>query len=164
MPIASSDIKYRLSGGASNTDPAAALGGAASSTDAGATIFDNVSSAEAQAGDIEYRCVYVRNTHATLTLQGARVFIQANTPNAATNVDIGLGTSAINGTEQTVANEGAAPTGVTFSAPSDFASGLVIGDLAPSASKAVWIRRTVTAGATSSADGFTLRVQGDTLP
>ena len=164
MPIISTDIKYRLSGGASNTDPAASLGGAKSSTDAASTIFDDVSSAEATAGDIEYRCVYVHNNHGSLTLQGAKVWIQTQTPSADTDVAIGLGSSAVNGTEQTVANEGTAPTGVTFSAPSSFAGGLTIGDIPAGEHKAVWVRRTVNAGAAAASDSFTLRVQGDTNP
>lgn len=164
MPIVSTDIKYRLSGGASNTDPAAALGGAKSSTDAASTIFGDVSSAEATAGDIEYRCVYVHNNHGTLTLQGAKVWIQTQTPSADTDVAIGLGSSAVNGTEQTVANEGTAPTSVTFSAPSSFAGGLTIGDIPAGQHKAVWVRRTVNAGAAAASDSFALRVQGDTTP
>lgn len=164
MPIVSTDIKFRLSGGASNTDPAAALGGDKSSTDAASTIFDDVSSAEATAGDIEYRCVYVHNNHGSLTLQGAKVWIQTQTPSADTDVAIGLGSSAVNGTEQTVANEGTAPTSVTFSAPSSFAGGLTIGDIPAGQHKAVWVRRTVNAGAAAASDSFALRVQGDTNP
>lgn len=164
MPIVSTDIKYRLSGGASNTDPAAALGGAKSSADAASTIFDDVSSAEATAGDIEYRCVYVHNNHGTLTLLGAKIWIQTQTPSADTDVAIGLGSSAVNGTEQTVANEGTAPTSVTFSAPSSFAGGLTIGDIPAGQHKAVWVRRTVNAGAAAASDSFALRVQGDTNP
>lgn len=165
MAIVSSDIKYKLSGGASNSDPAASLGGAVSANDtSGSTILDMVTSAEALAGDIEYRCFYVKNTHATLTLQGAKIWIQANTPSSDTTLDIGLGTSAVNGTEQTVANESTAPTGVTFSAAANEAGALSIGDLAPGATKAVWIRRTVNASAASANDGATLRVKGDTLP
>lgn len=164
MPIVSTDIKYRLSGGASNTDPAAALGGVKSSTDAASTIFDDVSSAEATAGDIEYRCIYVHNNHGSLTLQGAKVWIQTQTPSADTDVAIGLGSSAVNGTEQTVANESTAPTSVTFSAPSSFAGGLTIGDIPAGQHKAVWVRRTVNAGAAAASDSFALRVQGDTTP
>ena len=164
MPIVSTDIKYRLSGGASNTDPAAALGGAKSSTDAASTIFDDVSSAEATAGDIEYCCIYVHNNHGSLTLQGAKIWIQTQTPSADTDVAIGLGSSAVNGTEQTVANEGTAPTSVTFSAPSSFAGGLTIGDIPAGQHKAVWVRRTVNAGAAAASDSFALRVQGDTNP
>ncbi len=51
MPIIATDIIYRLSGGASNTDPALSIGGIKSSTAAGATLYDDVSSAEASAGD-----------------------------------------------------------------------------------------------------------------
>lgn len=164
MPIGSSDIQYRLSGGAANADPAASLGGAISSVAAGTNYFDDVPSAEAAAGDVEYRCIYVRNGHASLPLIGAKAFIASNTPSASTDAAIGLGSSAIGGTEQAVANENAAPASVAFSSPADFASGLVIGDLAPGATKAIWVRRTVTAGAGIAADGFTVRVQGDTGP
>lgn len=164
MPIVSTDIKYRLSGGAANSDPAASLGGAKSSVDAGSNIFDDVSSAEATAGDVEYRCAYVHNNHGTLSLIGAKVWIQTQTPSSDTDVAIGLGTSAINGTEQTVANEQTAPTGVTFSAPSSFAGGLSIGDIPAGQHKAVWVRRTINAAAAAYADSFTLRAQGDTNP
>lgn len=164
MPIISTDIKYRLSGGAANSDPSASLGGAKSSVDAGSNYFDDVSSAEASAGDVEYRCVYVHNNHGSLTLQGAKIWIQTQTPSASTDVAIGLGTSAINATEQTVGNESTAPSGVSFSAPSSFAGGLTIGDIPNGQHKAVWIRRTVNAGAASASDSFTLRTQGDTNP
>ena len=164
MPIVATDIKYSLSGGGSNPSPAASLGGARSSTEADAGIFDNVSSAEAVAGDIEYRCIYVLNNHGSLTLQGAKIWVQSNTPSSDTTIDIGLGTSAINGTEQTVADEQTAPTGVTFSAPANEGAGLSIGDLGSGQHKAIWIRRTVTAGASAASDGFTLRVKGDTNP
>ena len=163
MAIVSTDIQYRLSGGASNAVTASSLGGVKSSV-AASNYFDDVSSAEASAGDTEYRCVYVHNNHGTLSLIGAKVFIQTNTPSSDTDVAIGLGSSAINGTEQTVADESTAPTGVSFSAPTTFAGGLAIGDLAAGAHKAVWVRRTVNAGAAAYADSFTLRVQGDTNP
>ena len=164
MPITSTDIHYRLSGGASNTDPALSIGGVKSSTAAGATVFDDVASAEASAGDIEYRLVYIHNAHATLTLLGAKVWIQTNTPSANTDVAIGLGVGGLNATETAVANENTAPGSVTFSQPASFAAGLTLGDLAPGQHYGVWVRRTVTAGAAVAADNFTLRVQGDTNP
>lgn len=164
MPIVASDIKYRLSGGASNTLPTASLGGAKSSTEAGANIFDTVSGAEGAAGDVEYRCVYVHNNHGSLALQGAQVWIQANTPSADSEIEIGLGTSGINGTEQTVADEQTAPTGVTFDLAEDAANALSIGDIPAGQHKAVWIKRTITAAAAAASDGFTLRSRGDTNP
>jgi hypothetical protein len=163
MAILTTDIIYRLSGGAANTDPLLSLGGAKSTTAASTNIYDDVTSAEATAGDIEYRCVYIHNAHATLTYLGSKVWIQTNTPSADTTVAIGLGTSGLNATEQTVANENTAPTSVTFSSPVDFAGGLLMGDIPAGQHYPVWIRRTVT-GAVAVADSFTIRVQGDTNP
>jgi len=162
MAITSTDIKYRLSGGGGNTDPALSLGGAKSSTEMSSSLFDNVASGEASAGDVEYRAIYVHNAHATLTLEAAKIWIQANTPSADTTLDIGVGTSAVNATEQTVANEGVAPSGVTFSAAADEAGSVSLGDIPAGQHRAVWIRRTVTAGAVASNDTANLRVKGDT--
>lgn len=163
MPIVSSDIKYRLSGGSSNSDANASLGGAESSTDAPAGTFDTVSSAEAAAGDTEYRCIYVKNTHGTLTLQGAKVWIQANTPGGDTDVEIGLGSTAVGtGNEQTVADESTAPADVTFAAAANEGAALTIGDIPAGSHKAVWIKRTVNAAAAAANETFTLRTKGDT--
>lgn len=166
MPITATDIVFRLSGGASNNSGDASLGGAISNNAVSSSVnalFDYVSGDESAAGDAEYRCIYVRNSHASLTLYGAKIWIASNTPSADTEATIGLGTSAINGTEQTIANEGTAPTGVSFSLAANEAGSLSIGDLAPGASKAVWVRRAVTAGAAAyNNDGMTLTVKGDT--
>ncbi len=166
MPIISTDIQYRLSGGASNTDVNASLGGAKSSTnvDTGLhNLFDVVGSAEATAGDTEYRCVYVHNNHGTLTMQSAKIWISSNTPSTDTSVEIALGSSAVNGTEQTVANENTAPTGVTFSAPASEGAALSIGDIPAGQHKAVWIKRIVNAGAAAyNSDGCTLTTKCDT--
>lgn len=164
MAIVSTDIKYKLSGGAPNSDPNLSLGGTKSSADVPSGIFDDVSSAEASAGSVEYRCIYVHNNHGTLSLIGAKLWIQSNTPSGDTDIAVGLGSSGLNATEQTVASETAAPTGVAFSTPSAFASGLALGDMPAGQHFPVWVRRTVTAGAAAASDTFTLRVQGDTNP
>lgn len=163
MPIVSSDIKYYLSGGGSNTDPDASLGGVISTTEASTDLFDDVTSAESSAGDNEYRCIYVKNTHATLTLQNAVIWIQTNTPSADTTAAIALGGEGANGTAETVVNENTAPSGESFSSPASKGAGLSLGNLAAGSYYPVWVRRTVTAGAAAySNDGFTLRVEGDT--
>lgn len=165
MPIVNTDIHFRLSGGAANSDPAASLGGAKSSVQFTANaIFDDVSSAEAAAGDAEYRCFYVHNGHATLTLQGAKIWIQSQTSSSDTDIAIALGGEGLNGTAETVANEGTAPSGESFSQPASFAAGLTLGDIAPGEHYPVWIRRTVNAAAASATDAWTIRVQGDTNP
>jgi len=166
VPIANTDIVYRLSGGASNTDPNLALGGIISSTaivdNTLNNLWDNVSGDEGAAGDIEYRCFYVRNSHATLTLQTPVIWVSSNTTSASDEVDIGVGTAAVNGTEQTVANETTAPSGVTFSHPTTKGTGLSLGSLPAGQHKAVWVRRTVTAGAGAiDANAYNITVEGD---
>lgn len=162
MPIVASDISIRLSGGAANASPASSLGGAKSSNVVSSTLFDDVSSAESLAGDIEYRCFYVHNAHASLTLENAVVFIFANTPSSTTTLDIGIGTSALNATEQSIADENTAPSGVTFSAAASQGAGISLGNIPPGQSRAVWVRRTVDAGTVATNDTGTLRVVGDT--
>ena len=164
MAILTTDIVYRLSGGSGNTDPLLSIGGAKSSTASSSTIFDDVSSAEAAAGDVEYRLVYIHNGHATLAYQAAAVWVQTQTPSSATDVAIGLAAAGLNATETAVANENTAPASVTFSAPSTFAGGLSLGNIPAGQHYGVWVRRTVNAGAASASDSFTLRVQGDSNP
>ena len=167
MSIITGDFVPRLSGGAANAVGNASLGGAKSSTAASSTVdqlFDAVSAAQAAAGLIEYRCIYLHNANAADTMTAAVVYISANTPLAGTTLDIGVGTSAVNGTEQTIANEATAPTSVTFSAPSTAGTGLALGDLPAGQHRAIWLRRTVTAGSGSSAsDTFTLGYQCETV-
>jgi hypothetical protein len=79
----------------------------------------------------------------------AKVYITTNTPSTDDVIDVGVGTAAINGTEQTVANEDTAPTTVTFAAASTYATGYALGDIPFSQHKAIWFRRTITAGASA---------------
>lgn len=163
MAIVAADIDFFLSGGAGNTSATASLGGARStSTEAPAGIFDDVSSTESTDGDVEYRCVYVKNSHATLTLTSAVAWLAANTPSATTTIAIGVGTSAVNGTEQTIANETTAPTGITFVAAASLGAGTALGDIPAGQHRAVWLRRTIDAGTVAASDTFTLRATGDT--
>jgi hypothetical protein len=170
MPIIDTDIQVRLSGGSANVDAGASLGGAKSSTvivdDVLNNLWDNVGGIESGAGDIEYRCVYIHNAHATLTMINAKVYLDALTDSSDDEVDIGLGTSLVGSAteEQLVANETTAPTGVTFSRPTSYATGLLIGDIEPGEHKAVWIRRTVNAGAAAfTNNGYDLAVESETL-
>lgn len=160
-------IEYRLSGGASNTDANASLGGAMSSEAVSTALnglFDIVSSAEALAGDINYRCIYVTNTGATKAL-GAKLWIQSNTANSDNQIAIALGGEGLNGTAETPANESTAPSGESFSEPSSEGAGLSLGDLDTGDKYPVWIRRTVDAAAAADAsEGFTLRVKYDYIP
>lgn len=172
MPIASSDIKYILSGGTANADPNASLGGARSTAGGAAVItsdglnnvWDNVSGDDSAAGDTEYRCIYIDNQHGSLTLTGAVCWIESNTSNANTDITIGLDAAAVDGTAQgPLANENTAPGSVTFVAAVNKAGGLALGNLTTNTHRAIWIKRVVTAGATASNnDAYTLKTEGET--
>jgi hypothetical protein len=169
MPIAAGDIDYRLSGGAGNANPNASLGGVISSTElvdnVDNNLFDDVSGDEHTAGRTEYRCVYVRNSHGTLQLSGAKVWRASHAPGSDTVAAIGVGTAAINGTEQTIADETTAPAGITWSTTAiDRATGLALGDIPAGQHKAVWIRRVVSPGSTpQAAASVGIQAGGDTL-
>lgn len=176
MAITSADIKYRLSVSAAAGDttagtPATSLGDQVSTTEITAAsignIFDDVSGAEATAGDIEYRCIFVLNNHATLTLQSATVAVTSQTAGGG-SVDIALDNIAVSakgsGSAQaaTVANESTSPGS---NAGSFGAGPLTIGDIGPGQVKGIWMRRTVNAGASAvNPDGVIITVTGDTLP
>lgn len=167
MPIATGDIDFHLSGGAGNSDPNASLGGVISSTEVTDAslhnLFDMVSSDEANTGDTEFRCVYVKNNHVSLTLQNAKVWIQTTTPSPDTSIEIALAGEGVNGTAETVGDESSAPAGEVFSTPTTEGTALSIGDISAGQHQAIWIKRIV--GATASAyntDSVVLRVKGDT--
>ncbi len=114
--------------------------GAALTDDSLNNIWDDVSSGDADAGDTEYRCTYVKNTHASLSAVAAQMSISADPTES--DFALGLGAAGKNGTETAVANEDTAPAGVTFGSGPLSLGTLAAGDFYP-----VWIRRTVTAGA-----------------
>ena len=174
MAIAETDLVWRLSGGATNTSPAASLGGIMSA-DAGGiitktktfnSIFDDISGAEAAAGDIEYRCIYITNVHGTLGLTTPKVWIETNTANANDMIDIGLDLAGVGATADDITDESTAPSpAVTFAHNcTSYATGLALSGTLTAGSRAgIWIRRTITAGMTADDDEFfTLKIQGDT--
>jgi hypothetical protein len=175
MAIVASDIVKRLSvtaaaGDTTSGSPATSLGDQISTTaitDATLNnLFDDVSGAEATAGMIDYRCFFVLNNHATLTLQSATVQVLSETSGGG-SITIALDNIAVSakgsGSAQAAqaASETTAPSGV-----GTFGSGpLTIGDIPPGQCKGVWLKRTVTAGATAvNPDGVIIRISGDTLP
>lgn len=167
MPISNANLKWYLSGGGANSDPNASLGGARSSTLAAANLFDAVAGDESAAGDIEYRCIYFRNEDASANgLITPLLWVLSNTPSLDTTLAVGLDPIGKGGTATTVANENTAPAGVTFTSPATKGAGIALPG-APYANGefiAVWLRRTVTAGAASAAsDPATIRVEGDTI-
>lgn len=130
-------------------------------------LFDNVSGDENAASDVEYRCIFVHNAHATLTWQSVVAWLSAEVAggaNAAIAID-GVAASAIADTvaqADEVANENTAPTGEAFSSPTTKATGLSIGNLSAGYCRAIWVRRSATNSAALDNDGVTVRCEGDT--
>lgn len=159
------NLKWYLSGGATNSDPEQSYGGERSSTQAGSNLFDDVTGDEAAAGATEYRCVYFRNEDPNASgLISPKVWIDADAPGDDA-IAIGLDPSGKNGTATQPENAYTAPSGVTFSSPTSKAAGLSLPTLNQNDHYAIWIRRTTPANAQPyAADGFTVKVEGDSIP
>lgn len=147
--IQDENIVFRMSGGAANTSLAASIGGARSTAGGGiitTKLFDDVTITEASTGDTEYRCFYILNAHGSLQASSVKIWIPVNTP-GQDEIDIGLGSSAVNGTEQTVANEQTAPTSVTFVQANSEGTAINCQNLPAGQHRAIWLRRVVPAQA-----------------
>lgn len=105
-------------------------------------LFDDVSNTESLAGDIEYRCFYITNTHPTDSFLNTTVFIGQDT-DGDDSLEIGLDDNGINGTAVTIVGEGTAPADVVFTAAGQADPALTVGELAAGDYLAVWQKRTV---------------------
>ena len=168
MAITTSDLLIRLSGGSGNSDPNASLGGAMSTSttvtdNTTHNLFDQVTGTESNAGDIEYRGIYLLNNHGSLSATSTKTYISSNTSSANTSLDMALDGGATNATMETLSDESTAPSGETFTAPTSYATGLSIGTLAAGEKKGIFLRRTVDAGAAAvNDDTATVKFDCDT--
>lgn len=177
MAITASDILIKLStksGSAGNSltsTPADSLGKYISTTQLSGTalnnLFDDITGQENFDSDVEYRCVFVHNAHATLTLQNAVVYISAEVSGgavAAIAVDSTAASAVGSSSAQalSIADENTAPAALTFSAPTTRGTGLSLGNIPAGSVKAFWVRRTAANTAALNNDGVTFTVSGDT--
>lgn len=177
MAITAADILFKLSVAAAagdttaQADPNASLGDQISTTQiTDATLhnlFDKVTGDDNAASDVEYRCFFVHNNHASLTWENVKVWISSETAGGA-SAAIGLDPAGVTakglGSAQAavIANEDTAPAGVAFTAPTTKSTGLTIGDIAAGSVAAIWIRRTAANSAALDTDGVVIRCEGDT--
>lgn len=127
-------------------------------------VFDDVDKYEARDGDTEYRCIYVRNTNLVEIFKEVTAFLKTESTSNFTSISFGLGTAAVGGIEQTIADESTAPIGVVFTDLVGAENGKLIGDINNNSFKAIWLKRVVTPGATSlGADTTTISVDGSTV-
>lgn len=177
MAITSSDVVfyYSIKTGAAGDSGAGTAGGSLgkyvsqTAAAAGANgLFDDISGAENAASTVDYRCVFIRNNHATLTATSVTVYLSAEVGGGASiaialdNVATSAKGSSSAQADQ-IANETTAPTAVgSFSSPTTDGTGLSVGSLAPGQVKAIWVRRTAANSSPLNSDGVTLGYSLDT--
>ncbi len=177
VPIATTDIKFKYAtsaGAAGNSNAGAAntsLGKYISTTEVPTAtlnaLFDDISGAENAALDVEYRCVFIHNSHGSLTLTAPILWVEAQFADGA-SVAIGLDTTAPTVIASapvqalTVATEQDAPAGVVFSTPITKGTGLALASIPAGQCAAFWVKRTAANSDAMNGDGFTFRVEGDT--
>lgn len=118
-------------------------------------IFDDVNDTERAAGDIDYRKIYIKNLNVD-TWNAVKTWFSAVPDN--TTVAMALGTTV--DVEAEVKTGGTAP--LTYVTPTSkvHTDVLTVGNLIQDAYKAIWIKRTVVAGAAGeTADTFTVKCE-----
>lgn len=143
-------------------------------------LWDDVSGAEATAGDTEYRCFAVKNTHATLALQDLKIWLQTTTGNTEDLISFAVEVPQggdTNGSCQTIGGEGTSPdtsstywsgaSATEWSTGTNYTNGVGLNfgghdaDLGPGGIMFVWTKREVSAGASAASDSVYFKIQGD---
>jgi hypothetical protein len=144
-----------MSGGAANSDPNACLGGTMSSTTISDNtlnnLWDDVSAVEASAGDVEYRAMFIYLATTSATLSNARLWISATTSAAGDEWAITTDTAGLNSsvTMSSISAEGTAPTNTGTWVV--YGTTISVGNVTAGQGIGVWIRRSVSVGASSYA-------------
>lgn len=171
MPVTASDVRYLYTVGTGpggtfpQPSPADSHGGWASHTSWAGGVANDLFGPTEDPAITEYRCVFVANLHATDTLYSVRAWL-ASVPAAGADFLVGVdpagvvlyaaaGRQAVRPAAGTTA-----PVGVVFSAPSDYAGGLVVGDLPAGYGRAVWFRRSAGTAPTAAVAEAELIVGG----
>jgi len=179
MPIVQNDLlmKFSTTSGSAGyslaSSAASSLGKYVSTTTWDGTLindlFQDLTVEDNTSGVVDYRCLFLLNNHATLTLGNAVLWIYSSVSGGA---DIAIGLDSTGSTPKTnissqavtIANVNAVPSGVTFSTPTSKATGLNIGNLIDGNVYGIWIRRTANNTVFLANDGAVLQVEGDTSP
>lgn len=103
---------------------------------------DNVTGAEEDAGDTEYRAIALYNP-TTFDITNVKAWLGASGP------EIGYETPTADAI-QTIANEGTAPTGISWNTGTTAGTGLSIGTIAAGGWVGLWIKRPIAAGVGAS--------------
>lgn len=180
MAIEASDLEFRFSApdaaGGDQFDqdtPAASLGRYLSTTvwSGGVLhdLFGAVTGNQNLNGQVDYRCLFVVNKHATLTWTNPVLWFSVDTASGGVEIAMGVDPTipsvVTDSAEQARVTAAAtvAPSGVTFSKPLSKGAGLALGSLLPGYCKAFWLRRTAQNTVALAGETCSLRAEGDTL-
>lgn len=130
-------------------------------------LFPDVTGDENAASNIDYQCMFVHNSNASLTWTSPFVWLSAEVAGGVTTA-IAVDTTAASAIGSagaqavTIANKNTAPAAQTFTAPTTKGTGIALGSLPNGQCKGIWVRRTAANTAAVANDGVTIRVEGDT--
>lgn len=163
--ISKANLRFQLSGGTDNTDPAKSLGGMMSETQlAGGlnNLFRDVRGTEAEVGRTDYRCIYFWNADPDEDgLIDPAIWLN-NKPSVAT-FSIGIDPIGKNGVADEITEDTVAPEGVVFSEPDS--SLLPLWFVEPPYTEGewlpLWVRRITPKGAPAGAEIVVLRLRGE---
>lgn len=157
-------VSFRLSGGASNNNPAVSIGGVESSVEvAGSTLFDAVTAQQATDGLTEYRLIYLHNDD---DQNGTAIVYLVNNVSfpGRTFFAVGAATQAAGVTVTAVANDTTAPAGVTFNTGTSTGAGVNLGTIPAGLGKGVWIRRTIPSSTPANVPSNPVRIRFQITP
>ena len=166
MPLSNSDLRYQYSGGGSNTDPDASLGGARSSNPMPNGVLENLfrhgTGQELNLGKVEYRALFIWNAHGSLTAINPFLFIATESPSPDSETAYGLAVEGLGDTIELIPDELTAPTGVVFSRPLSYGTGIALPDIPAGQAHGIWVRRNISSnGSAFNNDGPTFQVTAD---
>lgn len=167
--LALRDLVFYHSGGYYNNDPKQSLGGAMSNFPVVSGtlngLFDRVDTNEALEGDIEFRCIYLKNINQSRKLLKAKIWIETTTISPTTSVSVSIGSAGVNGVEPAIPHESVQPPMQFFAVPLSAPDVPNIGDLYPGDSIGLWVRWTVNPNTVTTENDFcVLRIDGEREP
>lgn len=131
------------------------------------SLFNMFSKTERDLGKTKFRCIYLKNTHPTITCLNPKVYIPNNTPESGTELFVGfdkgsgIGNGTSSGVAPTIADEATTPANVTFTNGTETATATALGgDIPPGNVAALWLKAVITSGTESNPrDGAVLYVE-----
>ncbi len=164
-------IKTGSAGNSTSSNAASSLGKYISTTQISSGVLYNLfptltgDQNATQASD--YKCIFIHNSHATLTLLTPVVWLTSLTASSTTyaigldsNPASAIGSSAAQAALIATTND--VPGGVTFSSPTTKVGGIALGNIGPGQVIALWVRRKANNTGALANDSVTLALDADT--